>query len=193
MELIQFNKIRSEVVVSGQLRPYPLGMSNDKASMIRCRFKYTDHELIRSNKKMQKSYAVLLSFCFLFVFSCSKDNSEITPTVNTANKIEHSTSGWELYSWKIEHHWKYSILIGTSRIKTYEEVTSSKMMVTGELKLKEILRLLPEGEQVTWIGKGWLERCWQGNYNNLELPPDMIIEEMRQYCKEINIILYVTD
>ena len=142
---------------------------------------------------MKKLFVTFLSFCFLFWFRCSKDNSEIIPTENTTNKIEHSTSGWELYSWKIENHWKYSILIGTSRTKTYEEVTTSKLMVKSEVKLKEILRLFPEDEQITWIGKGWLERCWQGNYNNLELPPEMIIEDIRCYCREIKIILYVTD
>lgn len=142
---------------------------------------------------MQKLFVVLLSFCFLFVFSCSKDSSEITSTVNTTNMIEHSTSGWELYSWKIEHHWKYSILIGTNRLKTYEEVTNSKILVTGEEKLKEILGLLPEGEYIAWIGQGWLERCWQSDYKNLELPPEIILEDIKQYCNEMKLILYVTD
>ncbi len=142
---------------------------------------------------MKNLLIIFLSFYSLLLFGCSKDNSEIIPTQNTIINIEHSASGWELYSWKIEDHWKYSILIGTNRLKTYEEVTASKIVITGEKKLKEILKLFPEGEYITWIGQGWLERCWQAEYKNLELPPTIIIEDIRQYCIEMNLILYVTD
>lgn len=142
---------------------------------------------------MKNLLVVILSFCFLLLFRCSKDNSEIISTRNTTNNIEHSETGWELYSWKIEDHWKYSILIGTNRLKTYEEVTTNKIVVTGEEKLKEILKQFPEGEYITWIGQGWLERCWQSDYKNLELAPAIIIEEISQYCNEMKLILYVTD
>ncbi|MCK5429427.1 MAG: hypothetical protein KAI94_08145, partial [Anaerolineales bacterium] len=63
---------------------------------------------------MKNLFVIFLSFCFLLLCWCSKDNSEITTPQNTTNKIEHSVSGWELYSWKIEDQWKYSILIGTN-------------------------------------------------------------------------------
>lgn len=142
---------------------------------------------------MKNLFVIFLSFCFLLLFRCSKDNSVIISTQNTTNEIEHSLSGWELYSWEIEDHWKYSILIGTNRLKTYEEVTNSKILVTGEEKLKEILGLLPEGEYIAWIGQGWLERCWQSDYKNLELPPEIILEDIKQYCNEMKLILYVTD
>jgi len=142
---------------------------------------------------MKNLFVVFLSFYFLLLFGCSIDNSEIIPTQNTIINIEHSASGWELYSWKIVDHWKYSILIGTDRLKTYKEVNTSKILVTGEEKLKEILKLFPEGENITWIGQGWLERCWQSDYKNLELPPEIILEDIKDYCNEIKLILYVTD
>ena len=142
---------------------------------------------------MKNFFVIFLSFCFILLFRCSKENPDITPTQNTTNKIEHSASGWELYSWKIEDQWRYSILIGTNRLKTYEEVTTSKIVVTGEEELKEILRIFPEGENITWVGQGWLERCWQSNYKNLELPPEIIIEDIRRYCNGMKLILYVTD
>jgi hypothetical protein len=142
---------------------------------------------------MKKIFVIFLSLCVLLLFRCSRDNSEIIPTQNTTHNIEHSASGWELYSWKMEDHWKYSILIGTNRLKTYEEVITSNILATGEGKLKEILKLFPEGENITWIGQGWLERCWQSDYKNLELPPEIILEDIKQYCNEMKIILYVTD
>jgi hypothetical protein len=142
---------------------------------------------------MKNLFVIFLSFCFLFLFRCSKDNSEIIPTQNTTTNIEHSASGWELYSWNLEDQWKYSILIGTNRLKTYEEVITSDILATGEEKLKEILKLFPKGENITWIGQGWLERCWQSGYKNLELPPEIILEDIKQYCNEMKLILYVTD
>ena len=180
---------------SRQLMPYPLGISRDKYvnNLVTTQPKFFNHILIGSNKKMKNLLVIFLLFCFLFLFGCSKDNSEIIPTQNTPNNIEHSASGWELYSWKIEDHWKYSFLIGTNRLKTYEEVTTSKIVVTGEEKLKEILKLFTEGEHITWIGQGWLKRCWQSNFKNLELPPEIILEDIKQYCNEMKLILYVTD
>ena len=116
---------------------------------------------------MKNIFVIFLPFFFLLIIWCSSDNSENVPTQNTITNIQHSETGWELYSWRTENSWNYSIVIGTNRLKTYDEVTSSKILVTGEEKLKEILRLFPQGEQIMWIGKGWLERCWQSDYKKM--------------------------
>jgi len=137
-------------------------------------------------------FIILLSFCFLLLSACSKDNPEITPTEETSYKISHSSTGWELYSRQTESKWNYSILIGTSRLKTYEDVVNS-ISVIGEENLKKVLSRFPEGENIMWIGEGWLKRCWQSGYKDLTLPPNEIIEEIKQYCNEQKLILYVTD
>lgn len=147
---------------------------------------------------MKRNFIILFLAFIMFLSTCSSDNSEIIISENNSTdisikKIEHSTKGWELYSWKMDKYWNYSILIGSNHLKTYEEVTSSKILVTGEEKLKEVLKMFPKDEVITWIGEGWLKRCWQSNYYNLELPPEIIISDIRQYCNEIKLILYVTD
>jgi hypothetical protein len=145
---------------------------------------------------MKTLYVFIISSCFLFIFSECKDNPEVLPTpgsTNAAYKIEHSMKGWELYSWQVGEQRKYSILPGTNRLKTYEEVMSSNLMVTGENELKNLLTKFPEGEFITLIGQGWLSRCWQDKYYNIDLPPAAIIDKIKQYCNEVKITLYITD
>jgi hypothetical protein len=143
--------------------------------------------------KMNKVFIIFVLFCSVLLSGCADENSEIIPAQNTTVMFDHSMTGWELYSWQIEDNWNYSILVGTSRLKTYEEVTSSEVLVTGKEKLKEVLNLFPENEYITWIGQGWLSRCWHNSYNNLELPPELIIDNIKEFCNEMNIILIVTD
>ena len=67
--------------------------------------------------------------------------------------FSHSMKGWELYSWPSESDWNYSILIGTNRNKTYQEVTTNKISVVGKDSLKILLDKFPANEQIFWIGK----------------------------------------
>lgn len=101
--------------------------------------------------------------------------------------------GWELYSWQKGNDWSYSILIGTNRLKSYDEVVKNEIVVTGKDSLKLVLDRFPAGETITWLGPGWLASCWGSDYKNLSLPPQAIIDEIRQYCIDHDLILVVTD
>jgi hypothetical protein len=134
--------------------------------------------------------------------ACTKDNSE-----NISNSksfidtltVTHSIKGWELYSWPDGNDWHYSIMIGTNRTKTFAEVTSTEtsalhlITIIGIDTLKLVLAKFPEDEYITWIGKGWLENSWGGNYGNLQLPPQNIIDEITQFCDQKKLNLQVTD
>src|SRR5215813_1805201 len=61
-----------------------------------------------------------------------------------------STKGYELYSWKIKGHWYYSLLPGTNRSKTYEEITAPGVVKKDASGLKAELQKLPKGEEVFW-------------------------------------------
>ncbi|MHC4597738.1 MAG: hypothetical protein ACYS47_01910 [Planctomycetota bacterium] len=65
----------------------------------------------------------------------------------------HSMKGWELYSWKNpgDAKWCFSLLPGTNRIKSYEEVTAEASVIYGLTPLLEALRALPKGEWVMWV------------------------------------------
>ena len=146
---------------------------------------------------MTKPKFILILFLIWILTECSKDSTQIQEPTNQLDldklTFTHSMKGWELYSWPDGNDWNYSFLIGTDRLKSYDEVTTNEIIVTGKDSLKMVLDKFPEGEIITWIGRGWLERCWGGNFNNLSLPPKDIIDEIKQYCININLILQVTD
>jgi hypothetical protein len=128
---------------------------------------------------------------------CSKESdSEFKPVAQlNLDTITFSPSmkGWELYSWPNGKDWNYSLLGGTNRLKSYEEVTENTLVVTGIDSLKLLLAKLPENEFLTWIGEGWLERCWGGNYYDLSLPDKKIINEIKAFCIQEKLVLGVTD
>jgi hypothetical protein len=101
--------------------------------------------------------------------------------------------GWELYSWPNGNDWNYSILIGTNRLKSYEEVTTNQIIVFGKDSLKLLIDKFPENEQLFWIGREWLERCWGSNYGDLSLPDENTINEIKEYCVQKKIVLGISN
>ncbi len=140
---------------------------------------------------------LIVVICLLIVAGCTKDTTSIKGPTNEIDidRLEffHSEKGWELYSWFDGKAWNYSILEGTNRFKSFEEVTGNKVRVIGEKKLMMVLKKLPKGDSITWIGQGWLARCWGTNYGNLELPSQEIIEKIKQFCAKIDLIIQVTN
>jgi len=104
-----------------------------------------------------------------------------------------SMKGWELYSWSNGSEWHYSILAGTNRMKTCDEVMTSEITATGTDSLKTALAEFPAGEYITWAGTGWLEDCWDYGLRNLSLPSQGIVDEIKQYCAEHGLTLNVAD
>jgi hypothetical protein len=138
----------------------------------------------------------LISSSFALI-RCSKGNNNEIQPVDLINPdtiaFYHSMKGWELYSWPNGNNWNYSILVGTNRTKTYDEVTTNKIIVFGKDSLKMLLDKFPENEYIFWIGKGWLESCWNGNYGNLSLPDNKTINEIKEYCASKKLVLGITD
>ncbi len=131
------------------------------------------------------------------ITGCSKEGDNEFKTVARINPdtvvFPSSMKGWELYSWPNGKDWNYSILQGTNRLKTYDEVTKNKIVVTGIDSLKMLLAKIPENEFITWIGEGWLKSCWGNNYGDLSLPGEKIINEIKAFCAQENLVLTVTD
>jgi hypothetical protein len=72
-------------------------------------------------------------------------------TVN-AQVPQQSMKGYELYSWKIKGKWHYSLLVGTNRSKTYEEIMTGNEERIGSDALEAELKKIPRGEEVVWKG-----------------------------------------
>lgn len=134
--------------------------------------------------------------CPIILTGCSTDNTPIqgpNDEINISNlEFVNSEKGWELYSWFDGKAWNYSILQGTNRFKSLDEVKGNKVQDISEEKLMAVLKKFPEGDTLTWIGPMWLA-AWQTTYGNLNLPPQEIIDKIKQFCEKINLNLQVTD
>jgi len=137
----------------------------------------------------------ILLMCLIFT-GCSEDpGSEAAPIglleYDSVN-FEPSMKGWELYSWPDRDDFNHSLLPGTNRLKTYDEVIHNRYVVHGTDSLKLLLGRLPEDEAIHWIGRDWLGRCWSEPYGDLMVPNQLIVEVITEFCKEINLELHVS-
>ncbi len=86
--------------------------------------------------------------------------------------------GMELYSWRpTGQDWHFSLLLGTNRNKSIEEVMDPEVTIVGVAALKERLAYLTVGEWVTW------------GYLGLELFPQELVEDLQGYCRGLEIEL----
>ena len=97
-------------------------------------------------------------------------------------KLPHSMKGYELYSWKSHGEWYFSLVVGTNRLKTFNEVSSPKIRVRGVRALMLRLNQLVSGEDLTWSA-GLMPRT--------VLPPGKIVAEVKSYCEKRGIVLRV--
>jgi hypothetical protein len=132
------------------------------------------------------SSILFISVC-IAVASCSIDSEDSDGSVNllafdTIN-FEPSMKGWELYSWPDRENYSHSLMVGTNRLKTYNEVISNRYVVYGTDSLKMLLERLPEEESVFWVGRDWLESCWGSQpKGDLRVPVKWIVDEIEGFC-----------
>lgn len=136
----------------------------------------------------------LASFSFI---SCSKGKEQEPDPVKLIDLdtviFTHSMKGWELYSWPNGNDWNYSVLPGTNRLKSYNEVIENKIVVLGIDSLKMLLDKLPAKEEIFWIGEGWLKRIWGTEYRDISLPDSIIIKDIKNYCSQKELILSIVN
>ena len=85
-----------------------------------------------------------------------------------------SMKGWELYVWQANGETSFSLLEGTNRLKTEEEVT--KAAVKGVDAIKSRLAELKAGETVSIVGRQLQEK-----------PPADQANDLAEYCKKIGL------
>lgn len=109
-----------------------------------------------------------------------------------------SLKGYELLSWRHEGDWVFTLMTGTNRAKSFEEILSAenqyssdaliKISVRGIEELKVVLGRLPRGEQISWGGMN-LEGEVPANTLYFTFPPDEIVEEIVKFCRDAGIKL----
>lgn len=148
-------------------------------------------------KKRWITITVLMVITLFSFIRCSKTADQEISTVSKTDfdklVFEHSMKGWELYSWPNGNDYNYSILTGTNRIKTYEEITSNEIVVFGKSSLKMLLDKFPADENIFWFGKKWIERSGNNNHGFFSMPDNETINEIKEYSTQRKLTLVVSD
>jgi len=115
------------------------------------------------------------------------------------DKLPSSMKGYELYSWEEDSQWHFTLITGTNRIKTMEEITIDEdfisetgwvnIHVIGVDKIEEVLSKLPQGESVFWCDE---LHMGQSTEANLKLPPEQITHEVREYAQQCGLDFAIT-
>ena len=92
----------------------------------------------------------------------------------------HSMKGYELYSWQDGGQWKFSVLVGTNREKTLDEIKTADVVLSGVDALKSTLEKMPAGQYITWSSR-----------ETLSFPPEDIRSQIEQACKDKGLILNI--
>jgi len=121
------------------------------------------------------------------------------PSIAAMGRLPRSFKGYELYSWEEDAEWYFTLIIGTDRTKTTEEITSKgdfvsetgwvKIQVVGADAIKDVLSRLPEGESVFWCDE---LHIGQSTETDFQLPPDEIADAIEEYATQRGLDFVVT-
>jgi hypothetical protein len=111
-------------------------------------------------------------------------------SITAVDKLPDSMKGYELYSWSEDGQWHFTLITGTNRNKTLEEIISKenyiseagwvKVNVAGVEAIKAVLRKLPPKEFVMWLS-GMREPSEQAAIQ-IQMPPAETSKEIKEYA-----------
>ena len=95
----------------------------------------------------------------LLIAACSGHASSpsTSPATTLPPALRHSAAGYELYSWPADDQWHFTVITGTNRLKSREEVTSgvagsssalARVSVEGVDALEAVMGRLAAGEEL---------------------------------------------
>jgi hypothetical protein len=102
-----------------------------------------------------------------------------TDKQETAPASRESMKGFEIYSWQENDAWRFSLLIGTNRLKTTEEVKADETRLSNVGELKRELGRLERGQYVSWPNE---------RVAGLEPPPSDLVQEIKDHCEMLGLV-----
>jgi hypothetical protein len=148
-----------------------------------------DHEHVKLLLLTFVLVVLLLSSC-----SSARQPATVPPPVRS---LPSSPKGYELYGWRMGGEWYFTLITGTNRVKTYEEVTGGenvvedawvKVTVKGTHDLEAVLEQVPTDTLVLWVGPRQL-RLSGAKPGGLAMPPRRMARDIASYCEEAGIQL----
>ena len=158
--------------------------------------------LIFIMKNISLLIAAILMFCnILLLSSCSSRISTPTPD-NSKQSIPPSMKGYEIYSWEEEGQWVFKLMTGTNRQKSIEEIMSNSetiqddawvnIKINGVDDLKTILEKLTKGDSLFWLSTKHIVYT-ADQANPIVFPPDAMIDDILELCKQIGVDLVISE
>ncbi|PKN85994.1 MAG: hypothetical protein CVU45_08425, partial [Chloroflexi bacterium HGW-Chloroflexi-7] len=140
----------------------------------------------------------------------SAATSVVTPQVATPlptldlekfpNPLPGSMKGYELVSWQTGDDWNFTLITGTNRSKTFEELMTAdsqvsengfmKITVTGIDPIKQVLAMLPEKSEVLWSGMDLSGLVPEGTVY-FAYPEKQIRDDLISFCSNNNVALEI--
>ena len=114
-------------------------------------------------------------------------------TAKEVHQFPDSMKGYELYSWEQDGEWNFTLMTGTNRNKSYDEIVTPgnvetanvvKVHVKGISALKELINRIPSGQIVSWIGN-------TVRVEGFTLPTDSIVREIEEHARARDVTLQV--
>lgn len=97
--------------------------------------------------------------------------------------MEPAFKGWELYSWQEGGAWRYCLLQGTNREKTWDEVMAAAASQGGsQAALEAQLSRLPKGEQVFWVS---------GQFPQTAFPDQAVVQRLAKICLDLGVAMHI--
>jgi hypothetical protein len=135
----------------------------------------------------------LIIFSLLFI-KCDKSENSIDTkdyAIPEIAELPHLMKGYELYSWEENENWYFTLIAGTNKTKTFNEISAESqdfeengMKITSNSieELKNIISKLPDDELVFWLGEEWIRLAWGNNHNSIKLPSEDTQNDLLKYC-----------
>jgi hypothetical protein len=121
-------------------------------------------------------------------------------SITSVNELPRSMKGYELYSWSEYGRWHFTLITGTNRNKTTEEIISGEDMISeagwvhirveGVQALKIVLGKIPPNEHVFWGGGLRSESTPPGSVQ-FSLPDTAAVSEIKDFAVQHSLDLTV--
>lgn len=97
--------------------------------------------------------------------------------------------GYQLFTWKQNGEWHYSLSPATNRERTYDEITAKKTVVVGTTAFEAELSRLPKGTEVFWHSDAptGIKRPASGEMISFKQPSRKRIERVKSLCDKLGI------
>jgi len=123
-----------------------------------------------------------------------------SPFDTAADKLPHSMKGYELYSWFEDNQWHFTLITGTNRNKTQEEVTQTAFIISedgwvqihvaGIEAINSVLTGLPENEEIIWFSRLQQEQKSENDLN-FSFPPEPTISTLKEHASQYHLKLHI--